>query len=70
VIAKGAAYAVADQLTIEEFMDQGAAFGLQRTVSGQKGTARGKDRESGWNDTAAFLRDKVCALVVLVSIII
>lgn len=67
MVAKGAAYAIADRLTVEQFMDRGAAFGLQRTLARGKKRKRGKSPEtdeSVWGTTATFLRDKVRILTV------
>ncbi|KAI1429974.1 hypothetical protein F5Y12DRAFT_214812 [Xylaria sp. FL1777] len=54
-IAHGAAYAVAYQLSVQDFIDRGAAFGMQRKVIGPRTR---NPKEEPWNDEAALLFSK------------
>lgn len=52
-IASGAAFAVASPLTVEQFMERGAAFGLQMRQQEEPGSAH------QWDNTAAILYSMV-----------
>ncbi len=60
-IAEGAAYVVNKSLSPIEFLQRGAAFGLQV----KERSLRGDCNPGGlWNDTSAFLMDEVCGNVM------
>ncbi|RYP07767.1 hypothetical protein DL764_002314 [Monosporascus ibericus] len=54
-VAQGAAYAVSNPLTVEQFMDRGAAFGIQRL---RRWARRSSSSEEKWDNTAEFLMSK------------
>ncbi|RYP61076.1 hypothetical protein DL770_009860 [Monosporascus sp. CRB-9-2] len=54
-VAQGAAYAVSNPLTVEQFMDRGAAFGIQRL---RRWTRNSPSSEEKWDDIAKFLMSK------------
>ncbi|KAJ3578352.1 hypothetical protein NPX13_g2207 [Xylaria arbuscula] len=52
-VAHGAAYAIAHQLSVKEFMNRGTAFGMQLRTFGTR-THRDRDQEP-WNDQASLI---------------
>ncbi|RYP33739.1 hypothetical protein DL767_004606 [Monosporascus sp. MG133] len=54
-VAQGAAYAVSNPLTVEQFMDRGAAFGIQRL---RRWTRDSPSLEEKWDNIAEFLMSK------------
>lgn len=55
-IAHGAAYAVAYPLSVQGFIERGAAFGMQVKVVGPRVS---NPSEEAWNDEAQILFSKV-----------
>ncbi|KAH0428198.1 hypothetical protein CcaCcLH18_09212 [Colletotrichum camelliae] len=60
-IAKGAAYSASTKISIDDFLRQGAAFGIQRKAVG---TGPGSGKNTHWEDSAEvlFSKDKKDAL--------
>ncbi|KAI8316434.1 hypothetical protein K4K61_007340 [Colletotrichum sp. SAR11_59] len=58
-IAKGAAYSASTKISIDDFLRQGAAFGIQRKAVG---TGPGSGKNKYWEDTAEVLFSKKDAL--------
>ncbi|RYP74988.1 hypothetical protein DL771_002636 [Monosporascus sp. 5C6A] len=54
-VAQGAAYAVSNPLTVEEFINRGAAFGIQKL---RRWTRDSPGSEEKWDDIAEFLMSK------------
>ncbi|KAK8109655.1 hypothetical protein PG999_007792 [Apiospora kogelbergensis] len=63
-IAKGAAYAASNRITIEEFFNRGAAIGVQR----QQHAPRGNNKEGYWDNEAVFALSKERSVVWISSV--